>query len=143
MKKLFIFKSFVILSIVTLSWSNVITNITKNYKKYIFNDFDIASDAIDGIQKTLILEKEGIPYFIRRTYNIGENEISVTTKTHFKKYRKKPSYNKEIINVSTINNSGAIIEFIYKSSNKNQITCINKKTKNDVSKRQKIDFQSL
>ena len=136
MKKLLIFKGFILLSITALSWSDVTTKI----KNYVSSDFDIVNDAIESIQKTLIQEHDGKPYFIKRKYNIGENEIAITTKTHFKEYRKKPSYNKEVINVSNTNNAESVVEFIYKSSNKNQITRINKKTKNHGSKVQKIDF---
>jgi len=131
MKKLIFFSTITMFLFAGLSitWSNVIT---------LHNNFDIVSDAITGIQKTL--DEQGSPYFIRRTYNIEKDKISIKTKGHYKEYRKKNFYDEDLINVSNSKNHGDVIEFVYKSSNKHQITRINKKTKKDVPKRQKIEF---
>ena len=139
MKKITFIASFFFLSVFCVSWSELITNISKDYQNQFYNKFDVVSDAIEGIQKTLI-EENGKPYFVRRIYNFGDDKIEVITKSHYAEYRKKPSYKKEFINFSNINQTGSEIEFIYKKSNKNQITQINKKTKHPSIKEQHIDF---
>ena len=123
MRKVVFLTSVVALSITAVNWSGMIPS----------NDFDVVSDAVQGIKKALVQDQ---PYFIKRTYHVGKNEIEIKTKGHYKEYRKKAYYNKEVVNTATSKSSGAVIEFVYKSSNKNQITKINKKTKH----RQKIDF---
>jgi hypothetical protein len=123
MRKIIILVSTVTLSMIIINWSGMIPN----------NNFNVINDAVQGIKKTLIQDQ---PYFIKRTYHTGNNEIKITTKGHYKEYRKKAYFNQEIVNAATSKNPGEIIEFIYKSSNKNQIIKINKTTK----KRQKIDF---
>ena len=47
---------------------------------------------------------------------------------------------KEVIDFASANQAGSEIEFVYKKSNKNQITQINKKTKHTSLKEQQIDF---
>ena len=107
-----------------------------------FQNFDVVGDAIEGIQKVLREERHK-PYFIRRTYDISQNQVSVTTKSHYAQYRKKPKYEKEIFNADTfslLTDGSAKIEFVYKSSDKKHITQINKRVKNGGFKTKKIAF---
>lgn len=124
MRKVVFLTSVVTLSITAVNWSGMISS----------NDFDVVSDAVHGIKKALVQDQ---PYFVKRIYkHVGKNDIEITTKGYYEQYRKKPLKTKEVVNTAACKSSGAVIEFVYKSSNKNQITKINKKTK----QRQKIDF---
>lgn len=120
-------------------------NPTIHAKKYVFSEGDIVSDAIGGIRQILNnSEEKEKPYFIRKTYDISENQVSVTTKSYYAQYRKKPDYNKEVFNInnyySLVNEVGSKIEFVYKNTDNKHITQINKKTKKD--KTRKIAFNA-
>jgi hypothetical protein len=125
MRKVVFLATAVTLSMTAVNWSGMISS----------NDFDVVSDAVQGIKKALVQDK---PYFVKRIYNFSDrnNEIAIKTKSYYSEYRKKALLDNEKVNATTSKNAGDIIEFVYKSSNKNQITKINKKTK----QRQKIDF---
>jgi hypothetical protein len=115
----------------------------KKYSKYILGEGDIRSDAVVGIRQILDRSDEK-PYFIRKIYDISENQVSVTTKTYYSQYRKKPDYNKEVFNInnyySLVNEIGSKVEFVYKNTDKDHITQINKKRKKEKSK--KIAFNA-
>jgi hypothetical protein len=139
MKKITICKAISFSFIAILSQTSFVTNAIKNYRTSIFESFNVVSDAIDGIQKVLDEEKRE-PYRISRTYKVFDDQpISVVTKTHYKQYRKKPSYDKQVF-ASHIEDHDSIIEFIYKCSDKNHIVQINRKTQKNVPKIKKIAF---
>lgn len=115
----------------SISWSHIIQS----------DQFDIVNDAIAGIQKTL--SQQGNPYFIKRTYSINDGKISITTKGHYAEYRKEAYYDQNSVNVGNSHYEGDVIEFVYKKTNKNHITRINKKTKTKGPRRQKIEFNCV
>ena len=89
---------------------------------------DMVSDAIGNIQKEINAEKH--PFFISRTYEkCGDKIVSAVTKVNYKEYRKKPSYYKEVFDLSNDENYNSdseksTIEFIYRDGN-DHITQIN------------------
>ena len=144
MKGNVVLKSLLFLTVLTVGYSNISTKDPENCYKYLFfQSFDIASDAVYGIQQAL--KQKHKPYFIKRSYDIFGDEVSVTTKSYYSQYRKKPTYKKEIFKANTfylLDNKRAKIEFVYKSSDKNHLTQINKKVKNCNFKSKKIAFNT-
>lgn len=117
-----------------LSMSNTSMRTVSNTKY-----FDVVNDAISSIQKTL-KEEGSSPYLICRTYEIaGENlPVSATTRTHYREYRKKSSYDKKTFSESL--KPATTIEFVYNSNDKNHLTQIRKKPNLHSKEKTKIDF---
>ena len=109
-----------------------------------FENFDLESDAISGIRE--VLDKQNTkPYFIKRRYEISNDKVCIKTKSHFSEYRKKPVYEEKVLNTDFVNPSeiDVKVEFVYKSSDKNHLTRINKKAQKTEPKSKKIAFRSL
>ena len=145
MKKNVLFKLLLVLTLISASLIDVSTKESRNqnYKYLFFQSFDVVSDAVQGIQQAL--DQKHKPYFVKRNYNILQDNVVVTTKSYYSRYRKKPSYKKKTFKANTfylLNGQEAEIEFVYKSSDKNHLTQINKKVKNRVFKTKKIAFNT-
>jgi len=145
MKKFFILqvRTFFFLVAICSTWLCAFSFAQKYENECLFENFDLASDAIVGIQETLDQQKVK-PYFVKRIYEISKDEVNVTTKVHYSEYRKKPTYKKQIFKTDTVNphEIDFKLEFIYKSSDKNHLTQINKKAKRSEPKFKKIAFKS-
>ncbi|MCF7799455.1 hypothetical protein K9M16_00480 [Candidatus Babeliales bacterium] len=100
-------------------------------------NFDMVGDAKTKIAEILESEKHK-PFLILAKYNFSDNGklIKKTTKSHYDSYRKNASYEEESYTSDQNLNTGKIVEFVYRSSDKNQITEINihngKKSKNKI-----------
>ena len=145
MKRFFTLSKYPIffLVVICLTWVGVFSFAQKYENECLFENFDLVSDAVSGIQETL--DQQDIkPYFVKRIYEISKDEVNVTTKSHYSQYRKKPTYTKQVFKTDTVNphEIDIKVEFVYKSSDKNHLTQINKKSKRSKPNFKKIAFKT-
>ena len=122
MKHSFILKTTLsVIAAAIITQSPVINSILpKGYGSYLYQNFNVVSDAIDSINK---IKNTNKPYKVCKTYDIGKNTITVKTKIHYSGYRKKPDVSEEIFHVNTASINADAINFIYNSKkDKNHIT---------------------
>ena len=92
----------------------------KGYESYLYQSFNVTSDAIDSINK--IKEDKNHLHKVSKVYCVGKNTITSKTKIHFSTYRKKPEIIEEIFHVNTTAINAKSIHFVYNKSDKNHIT---------------------
>jgi len=85
-------------------------------------DTGLVTGAVESIQKILSDEKSE-PFRIYKTYKLYDNQpLLVSTKTYYKEYRKKPTYEEQAFKTKDNLDANQIIEFVYNSSDKEHIT---------------------
>lgn len=131
------------LSLLCINFTSVSTKVKNVCGGYVFKDFDVVNDAVTGIQ--CALNSGTKPWKIKRTYDFcaDNNTISVETKSYYAEYRKKPKYEKTVMQTGMFalaNGHDAKVEFVYNKGDKKHITQINKKVKNRPFKTKKIAF---